>query len=169
MLESNIKELQSNLLAHEITNSSQSNPSPDNAGMGIEETKNSPLGTTSRKRKIVSICNKVVTDLRDVLEQHHESLGCVLGNYFLFNCDEKKEFVQDTFSEIVDLVMEAEKSKKGLADLLHPESYNRLLKSMRVPDWVLLYFKLQAQLPDSAWQCLLNLTQLGRGGVCNMF
>jgi len=36
---------------------------------------------------------------------------------------------------------------------------------LRVPDWVLLYFKLQVRLPDAAWQTLLNLTQLGRSGV----
>ena len=44
-------------------------------------------------------------------------------------------------------------------------SYNPLLKSMCVPNWVLLYFKLQAKLPDSARQTLLKLTQLGRCGI----
>ena len=56
--------------------------------------------------------------------------------------------------------------KKPLADLLHPKTYAKILESMRVPDWVLLYFKIQAKLPDNAWQTLLNLTQLGRGKVC---
>ena len=31
--------------------------------------------------------------------------------------------------------------------------------------WVLLYFKLQAKLPDAARQTLLKLTQLGRCGI----
>ncbi|KAL9973285.1 hypothetical protein ACROYT_G019716 [Oculina patagonica] len=33
---------------------------------------------------------------------------------------------------------------------------------MRVPDWVLLYFKLHAKLPDQEWQTLLNLSRLGK-------
>ena len=61
--------------------------------------------------------------------------------------------------------MEARGAKKGLTELLLPTTHQRLLESMRVPDWVLLYFKLQAKLPDAAWQTLLNLTQLGRSGV----
>ena len=55
--------------------------------------------------------------------------------------------------------------KKGLEELLMPDTYKRVVESMRVSDWVLLYFKLQARLPDAGWQILLNLTQLGRSGV----
>ena len=61
--------------------------------------------------------------------------------------------------------MDATGSKQALAELLVPETYQGFLESIRVPDWVLLYFKLQAKLPDAAWQTLLNLTQLGRSGV----
>ena len=48
--------------------------------------------------------------------------------------------------------MDAKGSKKGLEELLMPETYQRVVESMRVPDWVLLYFKLQARLPDAGWQ-----------------
>ena len=61
--------------------------------------------------------------------------------------------------------MDAKGSRKGLSELLLPQTYQRILESLRVPDWVLLYFKLQVRLPDAAWQTLLNLTQLGRSGV----
>ena len=78
---------------------------------------------------------------------------------------EERRRVSDTISGIVDLVMKAKGSKKGLAELLLPDTYQNLLEGLRVPDWVLLYFKLQARLPDAAWQTMLNLTQLGRSGV----
>ena len=61
--------------------------------------------------------------------------------------------------------MDVNGSKQALAELLVPETYQQFLESIRVPDWVLLYFKLLAKLPDAAWQTLLNLTQLGRSGV----
>ena len=44
-------------------------------------------------------------------------------------------------------------------------TYQPLLKSMCVSNWVLLHFKLQAKLPDAARQTLLKLTQLGRCGI----
>ena len=63
------------------------------------------------------------------------------------------------------MVMTAKGSKRRLSEVLSPDTYERILQGMRVPDWVLLYFKLQEKLPDSARQTLLNLTQLGKSGV----
>ena len=73
-----------------------------------------------------------------------------------------------TISEIVNLVLEAKGSRKGLTELLLPDTYQKFLDSMRVPGWALLYFKLKARLPDDAWQTLLNLTQLGKSRVCKL-
>ena len=39
------------------------------------------------------------------------------------------------------------------------------MKQFRIPDWVLLYFKLEAKIPDNAWQTMINLTKLGRTWV----
>ena len=70
------------------------------------------------------------------------------------------------FLRVVDIVIEATcKGKKGFTELLSSETHARVFHSMRVPYWVLLYFKLQAKLPDRAWQTLLNLSQLGKSGV----
>lgn len=99
-----------------------------------------------------------------MLEKYRETLACVLGNSFIYGDEEERGRVSDTLSEIVDLVVEAKGSKKALAELLSPETHQNLLESLRVPDWVLLYFKLQVRLPDAAWQTMLNLTQLGRSG-----
>ncbi|XP_068739054.1 uncharacterized protein [Montipora capricornis] len=130
----------------------------------IEETLSSPLGPMLKKRKVASECRKVSAEVDGVLAKYHETLSCILGNSFLYGTDEEKGKVSEMISEVVNLVMDARGAKKGVTELLLPPTYQRLLESMRVPDWVLLYFKLQARLPDAAWQTLLNLTQLGRSG-----
>ena len=148
------------------TSSSDSlNTSSSNNSSVIEETLNGPLGPTLKKRKVASECRKVSLEVDGVLAKYHATLSCVLGNSFLHGTDEERGKVSGTISEVVNLVMEARGAKKGLTELLLPTTHQRLLESMRVPDWVLLYFKLQAKLPDAAWQTLLNLTQLGRSGV----
>jgi len=132
----------------------------------IEETLKSPsIGPTLKKRKVSQECRKVAVELDGVLAKYHETLACVLGNSFLYGSEKDKGNVSETLSEIVNLVMDVKGSKKGLEEVLLPETYQRVVESMRVPDWVLLYFKLQARLPDAGWQTLLNLTQLGRSGV----
>lgn len=75
----------------------------------------------------------------------------MLGNSFTFRGDAEKKEVRNTY-QVVDMVMKTKGSKKGFSELFSSEMYNRIMKSMRVPDWVLLYFKLQMKLPDSAWQ-----------------
>lgn len=67
--------------------------------------------------------------------------------------------------EVVDQVTKSKGSKNVLTELLLPETLENVFQSIRVPDWVLLFFKLQTRLPDSAWQTLLNLTRLGKSGV----
>ena len=132
----------------------------------IEDTKICPdLGSTNKKRLVLKKCREVNAALEDVSEKYHESIASVLGNTFLFGTSEERGKVRDTISEVIDLVMESKGTKKGLSQLLSPETQTRIFESMRVPDWVLLYFKLQTRLPDSAWQTLLNLTRLGKSGV----
>ena len=106
-----------------------------------------------------------MASLNDVSEKYRESVSSVLGNAFIFGNENEKGQVRDTISEVVDMVLDAKGPKKGLSDLLSSSTYGRIMKSMRVSDWALLFFKLQSRLPDSAWQTLLNLTQLGKSGV----
>ena len=90
-------------------------------------------------------------------EKYHESIASVLGNTFLCGTSEERGKVRYTISEVIDLVMESKGTKKGLSQLLSPETQACIFESMRIPDWVLLYFKLQTRLPDLAWQTLLNI------------
>ena len=132
----------------------------------IEDIKNSPtLGSTNRKRTVLNKCREVMASLNDVSAKYNESISCVLGNTFIFGNDTERSEVRDTISNVVDMVMTAKGSKRGLSEVLSSGTYESILQSIRVPDWVLLYFKLQVKLPDSAWQTLLNLTELGESGV----
>ena len=125
----------------------------------------STLNSSTRKRKILKKCKEVMVSVNDVCQKYEESISSVLGNYFVFGGNAEKEEVQDVISNVVDLVMEAKGAKKGLAEMFSSETYEQIFASLRVPDWVLLYFKLKTRLPDDAWQTLLNLTHLGKSGV----
>lgn len=57
--------------------------------------------------------------------------------------------------------------KWGLAELI-PDVLQSYLEQFRVPDWVLLYFKLEAIIPDNGWQTMINLTRLGRTKVSEL-
>ena len=152
---------------NESSNSSSSSSSSRSSSSVIEMLKSPSIGPTLKKRKVSQECRKVAVELDGVLAKYDETLACVLGNSFLYGGDKDKGNVSETLSEMVNLAMDVKGSKKGLEEeeLLMPETYQRVVESMRVPDWVLLYFKLQARLPDAGWQTLLNLTQLGRSGV----
>ena len=132
--------------------------SSETSSSSIEDTLKSPLGPTIKKRKVARECRKINLALTRVLEKYHESLSCVLGNAFLYGTDEEREEISKTISRIFDLAVEAHGAKIAIAELLLPETHQKLLDGMRVPDWVLLYFKLQTRLPDAGWQTLLNLS-----------
>ena len=133
----------------------------------IDDTKNRPdLGTINKKRQVLKRCRKITAVLDDVSERYNESIAAVLGNSFLYGTDGKEGKVQGIISEVLDLIITKSKgSRNGLTELLSPQTLTNVFQSMRVPDWVLLFFKLQTRLPDSAWQYLLNLTRLGKSGV----
>lgn len=63
------------------------------------------------------------------------------------------------------MVAEEQGVKKAAKIILSEDVFSTFIQSMTVPDWVLLYFKISARLPDGAWQMLLNLTRLGETGV----
>lgn len=70
----------------------------------------------------------------------------------------------DIISEIVTSVTVKKGVKRGLQTLV-PDVLQQYMQQFRVPDWVLLYFKLEAKVPDEGWQTMINLTKLGRTGV----
>lgn len=96
--------------------------------------------------------------MEDVYSRHKASVASVLGH--LCTNDPAKEP-----SETQDIISVTEKKgvKRGLKAIV-PDLLQQYLHQFRVPDWVLLYFKLEARIPDEGWQTMINLTKMGRTG-----
>jgi len=105
----------------------------------IEDIQNSlNFGSTTKKRKVQKKCKETMTSLHNVSEKYGESISCVLANSFIFGNDAERSEIKDIFSNVVEMIKEAKGSKKGLSELLSSETYGCIMKSTRVPDWVLL-------------------------------
>ena len=72
--------------------------------------------------------------------------------------------VSKTFNDITEKVMKNNGPVQALEAML-ADFAPKFLQSLCVPDWTLLYFKLQLKIPDKAWQTMLSITKLGRAGV----
>lgn len=98
--------------------------------------------------------------IKEVCDQHRETLASVLGNM----CALKDEQAQGIVVDVLDMVAEKREVKKMFEALLSEETLDKYISTMRVPDWVLVYFKLKARISDSTWQTAINFTNLGRTG-----
>ena len=132
---------------------------PHDGRATLKEISESDLLTpVARKRRMNVKASSVFKELEDVAERHRESLASILGH---LACCEKKSEARDLLRQIVDLIAEEKGVKKAVRVILSDDTFHSFMQSMAVPDWVLLYFKISARLPDGAWQLLLNLTKLG--------
>ena len=97
---------------------------------------------------IKDVCDKFQLHLADVLadQVHSSDVGRIL-------------------SDIASKVASKSSSPRQVIEAIMGDSAAQFLQSLRVPDWTLLYFKLQSRIPDQAWQTLVSLTKLGRTGV----
>ena len=66
---------------------------------------------------------------------------------------------------VVNQIVDAKGPEEGIELILGDQTMEDFFKTMRQPDWALLYFKLRSKTPDTGWQTLLNITHLGRSGV----
>ena len=80
-------------------------------------------------------------------------LASILGH---LTCRENPQ-ARDLLGEITELITEEKGMKKAAKVILSEKICQTFLESVTVPDWVLLYFKISARLPDVSWQMLLNL------------
>ena len=67
--------------------------------------------------------------------------------------------------EIVEEVAVQKGIKRSVEDLVGEGTFAKYVESLRVPDWILLYFKTKARISGRTWQALINITRLGRTGV----
>lgn len=107
---------------------------------------------------------KVLRSMEDVCSRHKASVASVLGHLCTHDPQQQPSEARDIISEIVTSVTVKKGVKRGLQTLV-PDVLQQYMQQFRVPDWVLLYFKLEAKVPDEGWQTMINLTKLGRTGV----
>ena len=100
----------------------------------------------------------VWTLISDVREKYQLPLASAIADQV------HKPEVEKLLSGIAE-ELTAKKGPKEAFETMLGDSVPHFFQSLRVPDWVLLYFKLQAKIPDQGWQTLLSLTNLGRTGV----
>ena len=100
----------------------------------------------------------VWTSIRDVCEKYQALLASLIVDQ-VHNTE-----VAQMLSDVAKNLAEKTDPKKAFETMLG-ESAPTFFQSLRVPDWTLLYFKLQSKIPDQGWQTLLNITNLGRTEV----
>lgn len=127
----------------------------------LEINRDKKLRPIEKRRNVESRTKSVYQEIQDVCECHRESIGNIIGHRILA----EDESACNALDELVDVVSEKKGIKGALEEVFSEDKWMTYLKTMRQPDWTLLYFKLAAKIPDEAWQTLLNITQLGRSGV----
>jgi len=145
--------------------STSGKPKVESHEMNISELKASPMGPTTTKKSISARCSNLYSYLSDVCSNHRESLASVLGNTFIYGNETEQDAIRDILSEIGEKVIESKGAQNVIQECFSDEIHQKVLRSMRVPDWALLYLKLESRMPDAAWQTLLNITHLGKSGV----
>lgn len=72
---------------------------------------------------------------------------------------------QEAVRSAFDIMIKEKGARVTFSKLLSEETLDARAQSMRVPDWVLVLFKLKSRISDKGWQDFINLTKLGRTGV----
>lgn len=166
-------------LENQVNNKSPPNsvvfpPTPDSANQStlsqsglspnVEEiSKKNTSRPTIKRRSIESRTKALKKEIDDVCNSHRESLATVLGHQILAG----DNGTQNDMEELLDIVIDKKGSKEGFESIFSNDKWISYFKTLRRPDWALLYFKIKAKLPDDAWQTMLNITNLGRTGVSN--
>ena len=124
--------------------------------------------TKSPRRKKTRLTKKraagILRSMEDVCSRHKASVASVLGHLCTNDPAKAPSDARDIISEIVTTITKKKGVKRGLEAIV-PDVLQQYLHKFRVPNWVLLYFKLEARIPDEGWQTMINLTKLGRTGV----
>lgn len=163
-LERNLKTCREKIQRLEAELAKQTTAQPEPISQAVESLKEiseSDL-TSAKKKKMTSKARNVFKELEDVADKHRESLASILGH--LVCCDKIPE-ARDLLGEIAAMIARERGVKVAVKVILSEEVFQTCMQSMAVPDWVLLYFKISARLPDNTWQMLLNLTKLGETKV----
>ena len=116
-------------------------------------------GSSEEPEKISEEPYDVWTFISDVREQYQLPFASAVADHV------SKPEVAKMLNDITNQVTTKNGPKQAF-DTTLGDSAPEFFQSLRVPDWTLLYFKLQSRIPDQGWQTMLNLTKLWRTGVC---
>lgn len=122
------------------------------------------LSPASKKRKIRESAVNLMEHMKTLCEAKGESIGSVLGECCLLTKKVGSD-AREVFSSVMETVMKEKGVKVAFSKLIPEDVWEEKLKSMRVPDWIYLLFKLKSRISDRSWQDLINLTRLGTTGV----
>lgn len=140
--------------------------------ISLEKTTREPLqevektaGPQLKSKPVGKFANDCLDAMREKLSSG-ENLRKVLGYGLLYSgLQEREEFVQETVSSSLLMVAEKQGVRKAFTTLLKENIYEEYINTLRVPDWIQLYVKLAAKLPNRSWQTLLNFLNIGQTGV----
>lgn len=122
------------------------------------------LSPASKKRRIRETADNLMEEMKTLCEAKGESIGSVLGECCLLTKKVGRD-ARELFSTVMETVVQEKGVKVAFSKLIPEDAWEEKLKSMRVPDWIYLLFKLKSRITDRSWQDLINLTRLGRTGV----
>lgn len=121
-----------------------------------------------KKRKVRQRAGNILSQVLNLCEAAGESLGEVIGHCLVATKDgrfKQGSSARETMEKALNTVAEKKGVEAIFNEVLPTDLWEKMIQSLRVPDWFLLLFKLQARVSDEAWQNLLNTSQVGRTGV----
>ena len=101
--------------------------------------------------------------------RYKETLTSILGFACKYTSTREEGDGRRVVSDVIDHLVAQEGVKEALNKLVSNETLIEYVSTMKSPDWVQLYLKLQARIPDHQWQNILNLTQFGPSKVRSIF
>ena len=122
------------------------------------------LSPKTKRRKIRERARSVVKQLNRICHAKGESLGSILGECCI-NGGKDSAKAQEAVRSAFDVMVKEKGARVTFSKLLSEETLDARAQSMRVPDWVMVLFKLKSRISDKGWQDFTNLTKLGRTGV----
>lgn len=126
-----------------------------------EISERNDLETPEKTFLIKKSGSRVLQDAQGIFERSRKNLSTVLSSMCAFGDPEAKAIV----NEVVEDVALKKGVKRTVEELVGDETFSLYVESLRVPDWVLLYFKTKARVSGNTWQAVINITKLGRTGV----
>ena len=142
---------------HQTGGNKKQNSSPNMR----EICENSDIDTPEKKLLITKRGQQLISRVNALCEERRESLSTVLS----FLCAFGNQDATGVINDVIEDVASRKGVKRAMKDLAGEETYAKYVESLRVPDWVLLFFKTRARISGHTWQSMINITQLGRTGV----